>query len=88
MRIAEYKQIDTEYIEKVIHHEATEENEAYDETVTIPKAIMGMVYRDATEEEIAEMQANAPAEIEEDTTIDDLVEAIDILTNIVLGGAE
>lgn len=64
MRIAEYKQID-ERIE-VIHHEATYDEEgnilteAYDEEKPIP--IMGMVYRDMTPEEIAELPQEEPQE--------------------------
>lgn len=62
MRIAEYKQIDVENVEKVIHHEASideqgKEIPAYDETITVEKPIYSMVYRDMTEQEIAEMQA-------------------------------
>lgn len=60
MRIAEYKQIDTEIVKEIIHHDGIigENGEvidtAWDEEVTkeIPK--MGMVYRDATPEEEAE----------------------------------
>ena len=62
MRIAEYKQISTRIEQRVIHHE-TEYNddgniiaEAWDETVEVEVPAMGMVYRDATSEEIAEME--------------------------------
>lgn len=64
MRIAEYKQID-ERIE-IIRHEATYDEdgnilaEAYDEEKHIP--IMGMVYRDMTPEEIAELPQEEPQE--------------------------
>lgn len=58
MRIAEYKQIE-ERIE-VIHHEATYDEdgniltEANDDEKHIP--VMGIVYRDMTAEEIAEIE--------------------------------
>ena len=62
MRIAEYKQISTRIEPRVIHHEAEYDDEgtitveAWDETVEVEVPVMGMVYRDATPEEIAEME--------------------------------
>lgn len=62
MRIAEYKQVSTRTENRVIHHEAEYDedgniiNEARDETVEEEVPVMGMVYRDATPEEIAEME--------------------------------
>lgn len=64
MKVAEYKQID-EQIE-LIHHEATYDEEgnilaeAYDEEKHTP--IMGMVYRDMTPEEIAQLPQEEPQE--------------------------
>lgn len=75
MRIAEYKQID-ERIE-IIHHEATYDEEgnilteAYDEENHIP--VMGMVYRDMTPEEIAELPQEEPTQ--EEPTQEDKIEA-------------
>lgn len=92
MRIAEYKQIDTEVIENTILVDDIDENGEvigqHEETVTKEVPVMGMVYRDMTEEEVRayEEEQSKMAQIEEPTTIDDLVEALDILTNIVLGG--
>ena len=69
MRIAEYKQVSTRTEQRVIHHgaEYNEDGsiarEAWDETVEVQVPVMGMVYRDATPEEIAEferMQAELP----------------------------
>lgn len=74
MRVAEYKQID-ERIE-VIHHEAIYDEEgnvlteAYDEEKHIP--IMGMVYRDMTAEEIAQLPQEEP---QEEPTREDKIEA-------------
>lgn len=72
MRIAEYKQIDTEIVTEIIHHDEiiAEDGsgtiqDAWDEEVTKEIPVMGMVYRDMTEEEEAEMQKFA---IEEATT--------------------
>lgn len=62
MRIAEYKQISTHTEQRVIHHDAEygEDGniitEAWDETVEIQVPVMGMVYRDATREEIEEFE--------------------------------
>lgn len=62
MKIAEYKQIDerTEEYTATIPAEYDEEGniivEEHDEIRTRTVPVMGMVYRDMTEEEIAEMQ--------------------------------
>lgn len=62
MRIAEYKKISTRIEQRVVHHKADYNedgniiNEAWDETVEVEVPVMGMVYRDATPEEIAEME--------------------------------
>lgn len=62
MRIAEYKQISTRTEQRVIHHNAEYGKdgnitaEAWDETVEVEVPVMGMVYRDATPEEIAEFE--------------------------------
>ena len=62
MRIAEYKKISTRTEQRVVHHKAEYNeggniiNEAWDETVEVEVPVMGMVYRDATPEEIAEME--------------------------------
>ena len=68
MRIAEYKQISTRIEQRVIHHEAEYDDEGnitvepWDETVEVQVPVMGMVYRDATPEEIEA--------IEQEETID------------------
>ena len=83
MRIAEYKQID-ERIE-IIHHEATYDEEgnilteAYDEEKHIP--VMGMVYRDMTPEEIAELPQEEPQE--EPTTEERLSAIEDVLLEMM-----
>lgn len=83
MKIAEYKQIH-ERIE-VIHHEATYDEdgniltEAHDEEKHIP--IMGMVYRDMTPEEIAELPQEEPTH--EEPTQEDKIEAQVIYTALM-----
>lgn len=74
MRIAEYKQIDTEIIEEQIL-EVDENGEQTAKIVTKEKPIFGMVYRDMTPEEEAEalrqqmefeeMERNRPLTAEE-----------------------
>lgn len=81
MRIAEYKQIDTrtESYTVTIPAEYDEEGklitEEHEETRTREVPVMGMVYRDMTAEEIAEMekiQAEMPTE---EPTQQDRIEA-------------
>jgi hypothetical protein len=68
MTIAEYKKIDVETETKIIHHEAElDENgnvvqEAYDEEINVEVPVMGMVYREATAEEIAEIEQQVKVE--------------------------
>lgn len=64
MRIAEYKQIESKFIERqkwVIDIEATEtaEEVGHFETYTEVVPVMGMAYRDATPEEEAESERMA-----------------------------
>ena len=65
MRIAEYKQVDTRIEQQTITHPAEYDEsgelvrEAWEEVVEKQIPIMGMVYRDATAEEIAEAERAA-----------------------------
>ena len=62
MRIAEYMRIGFNKEQRIFHHNAEYDDdgniieEAFDETVEVEVPVMGMVYRDATPEEIAEME--------------------------------
>lgn len=62
MRIAEYKQISSRTEQRVIHHDDVWDDNgnivarAWDETVEVQVPVMGMAYRDATPEEIAEFE--------------------------------
>lgn len=90
MRIAEYKQVSSRTEQRVIHHDDMWDDNgniiarAWDETVEVQVPVMGMAYRDATPEEIAEME-RAQAEMPEpepspeerldalETTTDDMI---------------
>lgn len=67
MRIAEYKQISTRTEQRVNHHDAEHDEcgnitvEAWDEIVEVEVPVMGVVYRDATPEEIAEFERQQTA---------------------------
>lgn len=61
MKVAEYKQIETEIIENIIMVDDIDENGVivgqHEEIVTKEIPIMGVGYRDATPEEIAQAEA-------------------------------
>lgn len=89
MKKAIYKKVD-ERIELVtIHHEETiDENgnviEAYDETIEKVVPIMGVVYEEMTDEEVAELSAN---EVVSEPTIEERLEALEQATlEMILGG--
>ena len=62
MRIAEYRQVSTRTEQRVIHHDALWDDNGnivageWYETVEVQVPVMGMVYRDATPEEISEFE--------------------------------
>ena len=62
MRIAEYRKVSMRTEQRVIHHDAIWDDNgnivanAWDETVEVQVPVMGMVYRDATPDEIAESE--------------------------------
>lgn len=62
MRIADYKQVSMRTEQRVIHHDALWDDngnivaDAWDEVIEVQVPVMGVVYRDATPEEIAEME--------------------------------
>ena len=96
MRVAEYKQIDvniiTEEIEVDDVNEMGEVIGYHTETITKEVPIMGMVYRDETEEEKAERERiereMPPMEITTDERIEMLESAIIELAEILVGGDE
>ena len=87
MRISEYKQVSSRTERRVIRHDAEYDEagnitaEAWDETVEVKAPVMGMVYRDATPEEIAEferMQAEMP---EPEPTPEERLDALEDTTD-------
>lgn len=89
MRIAEYKQIDTEIVENVILVDDVDENGEvtgqHEEVVTKEIPVMGMVYRDMTEEEEAEherLQAEMP---EPEPTLEEKYQQLEEKINEILG---
>lgn len=81
MRIAEYKQIDTELVKETIIDEDGNETE-----VKVEKPVFGLVYRDMTEEEENEIKNAEVPIVEETPSVEDLLDALNLLTDIVLGG--
>lgn len=81
MRIAEYKQVSTCTERRVIHHEAEYDDdgsitaEAWDETVVVQVPVMGMVYRDATPEEISEFDRQQAEMLEPEPSPEERMEA-------------
>ena len=62
MRIAEYMRVGFHKKQRILHHNAKFDDdgniieEAFNETVDVEVPVMGMVYRDATQDEIAEIE--------------------------------
>lgn len=81
MRIAEYKRISTRTEQRVVHHDTQYDEdgnitaEAWDETVVVEVPIMGMVYRDATPEEIAEIERQQAEMPEQEPSPEERMEA-------------
>lgn len=95
MRIAEYKQISSETTTNTILVDDVDESGevigSHEETITTERPIMGMVYRDATAEEIAEaerMAAEMPEEPADETAqrISELEDALIELASIIMEG--
>lgn len=87
MRIAEYKPISYHTEQRTIHHDAVfdvDDNviaEAYDEIVDVDVPTMGMVYRDATPEEIAEMERQQAELPEPEPTPEERLNALETTTD-------
>ena len=87
MRIAEYKQVSTRTEQRIIHHDAIWDDngnivdDAWDVTVEVQVPVMGMVYRDATPEEIEAMEQKEPIDQPKspEERITELEEALDTL---------
>lgn len=87
MRIAEYKQISTRIEQRVIHHEAEYDDEgnitveAWDETVEVEVPVMGMVYRDATPDEISEFERQQAELPEQEPSQEERLDALEATTD-------
>ena len=87
MRIAEYKQISTRIEQRVINHKAEYDDagnttvEARDETVKVEVPVMGMVYRDATPEEIAESERQQEEMPEQEPSQEERLNALEATTD-------
>ena len=87
MRIAEYKQISTRIEQRAIRHEAEYDDEgniiteAWDETVEVEIPVMGMVYRDATPEEITEMERQQAEMPEQEPSPEERLDTLEATTD-------
>ena len=87
MRIAEYKQISTRTEQGVIHHDAILDDNgnivsnAWDETVEVEVPVMGMVYRDATPEEISEFERQQAETPPPEPTPEERLDALEATTD-------
>lgn len=94
MRIAEYKQVSSRTEQRVIHHDDVWDDNgniiarAWDEAVEVQVPVMGMAYRDATPEEIAEME-RAQAEMPEpDMTTDERLDQVESVSDMAYINSE
>ena len=87
MRIAEYKKISTRTEQRVINHTAEYNEdgsiarEAWDETVEVEVPVMGMVYRDATPEELEEFERQKAEMPEPEPTPEERLDALETTTD-------
>lgn len=94
MIIAEYKQISTRTEQQTIIHPAEYdeqgqiEREAWEEIIEKQVPVMGLVYRDATTEEIAEME-RAQAEMPEpEMTTEDRLDQVESVSDMAYINSE
>lgn len=99
MRIAEYKQVATRTERRIIHHNAEYDDDgnitasAWDEAVEVEVPVMGIVYRDATPEEItefermkAEMPKSEPSTKERLDALETITDDMILLMAELIGG--
>lgn len=83
MKIAEYKQVSTKTEQRTVHHDAILDdsgnivNTAFDETIEVEVPVMGMVYRDATPEELAEFESQQADMPEPELTAEERLEIME-----------
>ena len=87
MRIAEYKQVSTRTEQRVFHHDALWDDNGnivageWDETVEVQAPVMGMVYRDATPEEISEFERQKAETPPPEPTPEERLDALETTTD-------
>ena len=87
MRIAEYKQVSTRTEQRVIYLPAEYDDdgniiaEACDVTVEVQVPVMGMVYRDATPEEISEFELQQAETPPPEPTPEERLDALETTTD-------
>lgn len=87
MRIAEYKQVSTRTEQRVIHHDAIWDDNGnivageWDETVEAQVPVMGMVYRDATPDEISEFKRQQAETPPPEPTPEERLDALETTTD-------
>ena len=90
MKFAEYKQVSTRTEQRVIHHDAecaedgSVTREAWDEVIEVQVPVMGMVYRDATPEEVAEFERQQAELPEPEPSQDDRLAALETATDDII----
>ena len=90
MRIAEYKCIGDNKEQRISHHNAKFDDDgniiedAFDETVNVEVPVMGMVYRDATPEEIAEIERQKAEMPEPEPTPEERLDALETVTDDIV----
>ena len=94
MRIAEYKQVSTRAEQQTITHTAEYDEqgqivrEAWEEIIEKQVPVMGVVYRDATPEEIEEME-RAHAELTEpDMTTEERLDQVESVSDMAYINSE
>ena len=94
MRIAEYKRISSRTEQRVIRHDDVWDDNgniiarAWDETVEVQVPVMGMAYRDATPEEIAEMERAQVEMPEPDMTTDERLDHVESVSDMAYINSE
>lgn len=94
MRIAEYKQVSTLTEQRIIHHDALWDDNgnvvanAWDEVAEVHVPVMGMVYRDATHEEIAEMERQKAELLDPEPTPEERLAEVEAVSDMAYINSE
>lgn len=94
MRIAEYKKVAMNTEQRVIHHDALWDDNGnivvgeWDETVEVQVPVMGMVYRDATPEEVAEFERQQAELPEPEPTPEERLDEVEAVSDMAYINSE